>query len=69
MLVRGERWIVLNLARAGGPPTEEDLSMTDFAAMEATMKKWDEEISAMRRNAAYLARLIAKIKASGGLHK
>jgi transcriptional regulator with XRE-family HTH domain len=63
MLVRGERWIVVNLARVGGRPTEEALEALGFAKFAATMEEWDALIAGIdRANARYYARVLAAVQ-------
>jgi transcriptional regulator with XRE-family HTH domain len=63
MLVRGERWIVLNLARVGGRPADHVLESSGHARLEAAMRGWDELIADIDRgNARYFTRLLAATK-------
>ena len=59
MLVGGERWIVLNLARVGGRPSDEVLEAFGYARVEAAMREWDALITDIDRgNARYFARVL-----------
>jgi hypothetical protein len=66
MLVRGERWTVLNLARIGGPPSEVALSEAAFPALEESLQRWDAAIADIERgNAEFFARLLASAQRMG----
>ena len=63
MLVRGERWIVVTLARAGGRPSDDVLERSGYAKLDDALRGWDDLIAEINRNnARYFEGLVERAK-------
>jgi hypothetical protein len=49
MLVRGERWIVVRLARVGGRPSEGALQSSGYAKLDDALRGWNDLIAKIDR--------------------